>query len=135
MLYKGNKHVDSRGVLKFNNDFDATKIKRIYLIENSDISFIRGWQGHKIEQRWFACVAGKFKIGRMKIDNFEKPSVLLKPEYFELNSNALDFLHIPSGYITSIQSLENNSKLLVLADYHIGEIQDEYRFPLDYFIN
>lgn len=135
MLYKGSRSNDHRGILKFNNNFDATMIKRIYTIENIDTKFIRGWQGHKIEQRWFACIEGKFKICLIQIDNFQAPCSSLIPECFELYSDTLDFLHIPSGYITSIQALEDNSKLLVLADHTIGEIQDEYRFPLDYFIN
>ena len=42
-------------------------------------------------------------------------------------------LHVPQGYVTSIQSLEENSKLMAMADYLMGEIQDEYRFAVDYF--
>jgi hypothetical protein len=42
---------------------------------------------------------------------------------------------VPSGNITSIQALEANSKLMVMSDYLMGEIQDEYRFPIDYFKN
>ena len=33
----------------------------------------------------------------------------------------------------AIQAKKEGSKLLVLADYALGEIQDEYRFSLDYF--
>lgn len=135
MILKGNKFQDTRGIITFNNAFDATDIKRIYTIENASNDFVRGWQGHKVEQRWFACMAGRFKIGIIKVDNFEKPSRLLKPIFFELNTNQLDFLHIPAGNITSIQALTEDSKLLVLANYFLDEIQDEYKFPLEYFKN
>lgn len=134
-MLKGNEFQDERGIVTFNNTYDASQVKRIYTIENASTHFIRGWQGHKIEQRWFACMSGKFRIGVIKIDDFDKPSSTLKPAYFELNAEQLDFLHIPAGNITSVQSLEENSKLLILSDYFLGEIDDEYKFPLEYFKN
>lgn len=132
-LISGNIHSDERGQIKFNNEFNAAEIKRIYLIENRDIHFKRGWQGHKVEQRWFSVISGSFEIHLIQIDNWEKPSEDLKPFVFNLNSNKLDFLHVSSGYVSCIQALEENSKLLVLADYLLGEINDEYRFSLEYF--
>jgi dTDP-4-dehydrorhamnose 3,5-epimerase-like enzyme len=132
-LIKGNKHEDTRGTLFFNNNFNLTSIKRIYIIENQDTDFIRAWQGHKIEQRWFSAIKGSFKIELITIDNWELPSRSLIKHIFELNSLQLDVLHIPSGCISSIQSLEKGSKLLVMGDYSFGEIQDEYRFPLNSF--
>jgi hypothetical protein len=50
-----------------------------------------------------------------------------------LDSGKLDVLHVPSGYASSIQSLEEGSKLLVMADYLLGELADEYRYAVDYF--
>ena len=132
-LIHGNCHQDDRGCLKYNNDFNALEIKRIYTIENADIQFKRGWQGHKIEQRWFSVVTGKFIIQLIKVDNWENPDSKLKPFVFELSSENLDFLHVPSGYISCIQSKEENSKLLVMADFSAGEINDEYRYALDQF--
>ena len=132
---KGKKHEDERGIITFNNDFDASQIKRIYTIENHSVDFIRGWQGHKIEQRWFAAMKGKFEISVIKVDNFENPSKNLTVNTYELSDESLTYLHIPAGHITSIQALENESKLLVLADFGLGEVQDEYRYPLDYFNN
>jgi dTDP-4-dehydrorhamnose 3,5-epimerase-like enzyme len=133
LLIKGNYHNDNRGSLKYNNDFDASQIKRVYTIENVDLQVQRGWQGHKIEQRWFLAVSGKFKISLIKVDNWEKPSFELKPSVFELSSNILDVIHVPSGYMSCIQAIEDNSKLLIMADYRLGEIQDEYRFDLEQF--
>lgn len=132
-LIKGNNHKDHRGIITYNNDFDASQIKRIYTIENSSIEFIRGWQGHKIEQRWFACVQGSFEIDVIVVNNFDEPSRSLIPTKYNLDSEKLDLLHVKPGCITTIKSKEINSKLLVLSDYAIGEIQDEYRYDLDYF--
>lgn len=129
----GNQHQDHRGTIFFNNDFKALGIKRVYIIENADCKFIRAWQGHQIEQRWFSAIAGSFKIKLIEIDHWENPSKNLPVLEFILEANTLDILLIPKGFITSIQANEEQSKLLVFADYDLGEVDDEYRFPNDYF--
>ncbi|NML56004.1 WxcM-like domain-containing protein [Chryseobacterium cheonjiense] len=135
MIIKGKSFADDRGSLFFNNDFNASQIKRIYYIENRDTQFIRGWTGHKIEQRWFSAVQGSFTINLIKIDHWEKPSENLPVLKFELNSENLDILHVPPGYASAIQSHHENSRLLVMADYALGEITDDYRFPINHFEN
>lgn len=133
LLISGSVHKDARGSLFYNNNFDASVIKRIYCIENATINFNRAWQGHKIEQRWFSVIAGAFQILLIKVDDWVKPSKNLQPNRFILNSKTLDFLHVPEGYVSSIQALEEGSKLLVLGDYLLGEIKDEYKYPQNYF--
>lgn len=132
-LILGGNHKDDRGALKYNNDFELGSVKRMYFIENRDTLFVRAWQGHKIEQRWFTAVAGKFKIKLIEIDDWENPSKKLEKLTFEISNERADVLHIPEGYVSSIQALTEASKLLVMADYKINEIQDEYRFSSDYF--
>lgn len=132
-VIKGNRHQDERGSICFNNDFLPNGIKRIYTIENADADFVRAWQGHQIEQRWFSPIAGSFKIKLIKIDVWDQPSEVLPVMEFHLESESLDVLHVPPGFISSIQATSSNSKLLVFADYALGEISDEYRFPPDYF--
>jgi dTDP-4-dehydrorhamnose 3,5-epimerase-like enzyme len=132
-IVAGGSHSDTRGTVRFNNSFDATCIKRIYLIENNETTFVRGWQGHRIEQRWFSVLQGSFKIELIVIDNWENPSRDLKSLSFIVNAETLDVLHVPQGYVSSIQALEEGAKLLVMADYLLGAIQDEFRFEIDYF--
>jgi dTDP-4-dehydrorhamnose 3,5-epimerase-like enzyme len=132
-IIKGDVYEDNRGKLCFNNSFDASEIKRIYTIEHPSTKTIRGWQGHKIQKRWFSVLLGSFEIKTIAVDNWTKPNKFLKQSVFQLNNKRLDFLQIPPGYITSIQALENNSKLLVLADYRLDDTPDEYRFELNYF--
>src|SRR5690606_35344997 len=110
------------GIITFNNEFDASQVKRIYTIENLSTNCIRGWQGHKVEQRWFACMKGSFEISVIEIDDFEKPSKDLTITKYLLTAEVLTYLHIPSGCITAIQAKEEKSKLLVLADFNLGEI-------------
>ena len=132
-LIKGNSYTDERGTLQFNNDFNALGVKRLYTIQNKDTSFIRGWQGHKIEQRWFSVVQGSFQIKLIAIDDWDCPLPSLQQQQFILNSQNMDVLHVPAGYVSSIQGIEPSSKLLLMSDFLLGEINDEYRFDLDYF--
>lgn len=133
-LIKGKIHSDTRGKLSYNNEFDASRVKRIYFIENAE-SFIREWQGHKIEQRWFAAVSGKFLVKLVKVDNWETPDEDRSVVSYELKSEELDILHVPAGFVSSIQALAVDSKLLVMADHFLGEIDDEYRYSKNYFKN
>jgi dTDP-4-dehydrorhamnose 3,5-epimerase-like enzyme len=133
MLLTGKVYSDDRGLITYNNSFCASVIKRIYTIENHSLKFVRGWQGHKIEQRWFAAMKGSFKVSVICIDNFENPSIDLPIATYTLTTSGLNILHIPPGHITAIQALEVDSKLLVMADYGLGEVKDEYRYPIDYF--
>jgi dTDP-4-dehydrorhamnose 3,5-epimerase-like enzyme len=132
-LIQGNSHEDARGTLIYNNDFDAAAIKRIYLIENQSSDVIRAWRGHQIEQRWFTAIKGSFKIQLIAVDDWNTPLKKSKRLEFVLHSKKLDVLHIPAGYVSSIQSLEEEAKLLVMADYLLGELKDEYQFAVDYF--
>jgi len=132
-LISGGSQVDNRGSIKYNNDFDATLIKRIYLIENVDTIFVRCWQGHRIEQRWFTAVAGRFKIELIKVDDWENPSKELEKITFEISDKNVRVLHVPGGYISSIQSMIKSSVLLAMSDYKLNEIQDEYKFSQNYF--
>jgi len=133
IIVEGKVHTDFRGSLFYNNDFDAKEVKRIYFIENKDTDVVRAWQGHKIEQRWFSAVQGSFEIKLIEIDEWENPSKNSVIHTFILDASQLDILHIPKGCISSIQALEPNSKLMLMADYLLGEVKDEYRFDPDYF--
>ena len=132
-LVNGNCHKDPRGFLFYNNDFDLTIIKRMYVIENSSIDINRAWQGHQIEQRWFSAMAGSFVIQLIAIDNWDRPDKKSERFKFVLDSKKLDVLHIPAGYVSSIQSLAAGSKLLVMADYLMGVNKDDYRYESGYF--
>lgn len=132
-LIQGGCHNDARGSLKYNNEFDASAIKRIYTIENKNTNFIRAWQGHKIERRWFSAIQGSFEIKLIEIDSWNQVGKKSEVRIFALNSNSLDILYVPQGYISSIQAKEKDAKLLVMSDYFLGEIDDEYRLAPDFF--
>lgn len=125
---KGESFSDERGSLFFNNNLDFSEIKKVYIIENSDVSVVRAWQGHAIEQRWFIASTGSFEIKIVKIDDWTNPSDNLIKKSFKLESSDFSILKVPPGYATSIQALEEKSKLLVMSDYAPREVDDNYKF-------
>ena len=132
-IIEGNSFTDIRGTIYFNNSFDTSEIKRMYIIQNSSVDIIRGWQWHKVEQRWLSALQGEFEIYLIKIDNWGTPSKDLQSIKYKLNSDKMNVLHVPPGFVSSIRSKEPDSKLLVMSNYAIEEINDEYRFENDYF--
>lgn len=135
-IIKGESHTDERGTICFLNDFDMTDIKRIYQIIHPRTSVIRGWRGHKIERRWFNVNKGAFKVSLVKIDNWKQPNPNLTVDHFTLTATENSVLCVPAGYATSVQATQENSEVIVFADYGIEHAQnDDYLFPTDYFIN
>lgn len=132
-IIEGIRFVDDRGLLFYNNNVDFSLVKRCYIIENNKINPIRAWRGHKIEQRWFIAITGNFIVKLIHIDNWSLPNRLLPKFEFVLNSNSFNVLHIPPGYISSIESIDEGSKLFAMSDYGYMEINDDYQFPIDYF--
>jgi dTDP-4-dehydrorhamnose 3,5-epimerase len=121
LIINGGFFEDNRGRLDFVNDFDLSEIKRMYFTTNSEVGFFRGWQGHKIESRWFYCVKGKFEVNLVKIDDWQNPSEDLLEEMFVLEASNPQVLYIPAGYVNGFSSLEENSKLMVLSNFKLGE--------------
>ncbi len=136
-LLKGSIHNDSRGKITYNNNFSEQLlnrgIKKVYTLQNTDTVFVRAWQGHAVEQRWFSALSGKFRVFLIEIDDWSHPSRDLAQLEFILTADQMEVLHVPAGYASSIQAMEESSVLLVMADYAQGELQDDYRFPADYF--
>lgn len=127
---------DARGQIRFANDFDMSLVKRFYIIKNSDTDLVRGWRAHRIEQRWFYVLSGSFSIDIVKVDNWESTSIDLPVRREVLNVEEHTVFHLSSGYATAFQALEANSELLVFSDYSIDNaVNDDYTYPLDYFIN
>lgn len=70
----------------------------------------------------------------IQIDDWINPQKSKEMFTIVLNENNFDILCVPKGYVNSIQALEEDSKLLAMSDYLLGEIKDEYRFDSNYFI-
>jgi len=124
-LIKGNRFVDDRGIMRFNNEFDMTDVKRMYLIEPTP-QLIRAWQGHQIENKWFSVVSGRFEV---QVVSMEDHSV---KKAFILSDDIDVVIKIESGFYNGFKALEPQSKLMVYSDKSLGEsLNDDYRLSLE----
>jgi len=126
---------DHRGQIRFVNEFDMSLVKRFYLIKNSDLELVRGWRAHRVEQRWFYVLSGSFRIDLVKIDNWDNPSKDLNIEKIVLSVNDHKVFHVPSGYGTAFQAIEEDSEILAFANYPLSHApSDDHTYNLDYFL-
>lgn len=133
-LIEGGVAKDSRGEIRFVNDFDMTEIKRFYIIKNSDTQTIRGWRAHRLGQRWFYVLSGAFSLDIVKITDWDSIDREVSIQNYKLSKHSQQMLHLPVGYATAIRATEADSELLVYADQSLTEsLHDDYTFDLDYF--
>jgi dTDP-4-dehydrorhamnose 3,5-epimerase len=111
-------------------------VKRFYLIEHSDTSIVRAWQGHKVEQKWFYVIEGSFKIVLVKPDEWEDPSDNLTALQFTLSSINQQVLHVPGNFANGFKAEEENSKIIVFSSFTVEESSnDNYRFDKNKWYN
>ena len=133
-IIQGSNHSDARGEVSFVNDFDFSGIKRFYTITNAHTAQFRAWQGHKLDNKNFYCVAGSFDIYFVKIDDWNNPSRDLKVEKITLSASDSKVLCIPSGFANGIKSLKSNSKLLSFSTLPLDNVvEDDVRFDSNYW--
>lgn len=115
-LIKGGRDTDYRGQICYNNDFILTDIKRMYTIENWELNPIRGWQGHKIEKRWFASVNGSKELKEKLLSNILEYAVTHVAYYDGINPNTInnfpviDKSEITSNYSTMFSAVYKDKK-------------------------
>lgn len=68
--------------------------------------FVRGWQGHTIEQRWFSVFNESFRILVATANDYTESKFNQRAIEFVLDEKRLDILHVHADYIIAIQSLE-----------------------------
>ena len=118
--------------MRFANAFNMDEIVRFYEIAPANQEYIRAWQGHQREKKWFHCLSGAFVINLVEIDDFSGPSPDVTPLRFELNAMEPNILAVPSGYATGIKACSENARLQVFSDASLKDSsEDDYRFPLE----
>ncbi|MBS0028832.1 hypothetical protein ACTJJ0_12870 [Chitinophaga sp. 22321] len=128
-LIKGGSFTDTRGTLGFVNEFTFPGVKRFYQIVHPDVSVVRAWQGHKVEQKYFYVPKGKFALAWVAIDNWDQPRADLKAEYVILKEEEPAVLSIPPGYANGIKALEPGSVLMVYSDLDLQQSgEDRWSF-------
>jgi dTDP-4-dehydrorhamnose 3,5-epimerase len=124
ILIKGNLHVDKRGVVRYVNDFDMSRVVRMYCIEPK-FGVIRAWQGHQKETKWFYAAKGSFLVKTIKMDTLEKNEYLLK-------DNESIVLEIPGGYYNGFVAMQEGSVLLVFSNLNLEASKgDDFRESLE----
>ena len=118
MIIKGGSHTDARGKLEYINDFDLSKVKRLYKTTHFDTETIRAWQVHEIETKWFHCIKGSFEV---KIANLETGEV----KEFILTVNEPTVLHVPKGNANGFKALEDNSQFMIFSDLSLEEAKED----------
>ena len=121
----GNSFVDDRGTLRFVNDFDFSKVKRFYQVENHSKGFIRAWHGHKKEAKFVYVAKGSALIGVVNLDTEEVQKNIL-------SSEKPSVLYIPPNHANGFKTLEDDTILMFFSTSTIEESQgDDYRFAWD----
>jgi len=120
MIIKGNSHSDNRGKIHFINDFDLTRVVRMYCI-HPEKGCIRAWQGHYKETKWFFVAKGEFLIKTVDMKSGAYNS-------YSMNECKSEVLEIPSGYYNGFQAVEDKSVLIVLSDFTLADsVKDDFR--------
>ncbi|UJP64465.1 WxcM-like domain-containing protein [Mongoliitalea daihaiensis] len=123
-VIEGNLHRDERGVVRFVNDFDMSRVVRMYCIE-PNLGVVRAWQGHKKETKWFFAAKGSFFVKTVEMDSLEKKEYLLK----DTESKVLE---IPGGHYNGFEGLEEGSVLMIFSDVGLEESKvDDFRQSLE----
>jgi hypothetical protein len=124
MLTIGYIHKDTRGTIRFVNDFDMSAVVRMYCIE-PNLVVVRAWQGHKVERKWFYAAKGRFLVKTVEMDSLNK-------EVFELTSLESKVLEIGGGYYNGFEALEEGSVLMVFSDFNLEQSKnDDYRETIE----
>ncbi len=128
-LLDGGIFTDHRGQISYANDLDMSEVARFYVIHHSDTSVIRAWHAHQHEKKWFYVVRGSFTGAFVKIDDWEHPSLDLKPEVFHLSAQKSQVLCVPEGYANGFQAEKPDSILLVFSSKILSEaVHDSWRY-------
>jgi len=136
ILIKGDFFSDSRGTMRFVNDFRFEDIKRFYFIKHSDTFVVRAWQGHQFEKKYFYPISGSFVVAWVKIDDFKNPSDELIPEYHILSSKNSEIIMVPKGYANGLKAVEPNSEIMIFSDMNLEEsVNEKIRYPADKWLN
>ena len=135
-IIQGGIYSDKRGFLRFVNDFLMKDVVRFYIIRHNNTEFIRAWQAHKIEKKYFYVLRGQFIVAYLKLDNFDKPDLKKKADYTILSDQENKVLSIPEGYANGLKALEPDSEILVFSNLTVeNSKKDNYRYPSDWWFD
>ena len=128
VILDGAVATDDRGCVRYVNDFDFSRVKRFYQVENHKRGFIRAWHGHKKEAKYVYVPKGTAVIGVVKLP-LSSTSESHNPEKFILSANKPQILYIPKGFANGAMTLEENTIIQYFSTSSLEEsIGDDIRF-------
>lgn len=133
-VISGESFIDERGQLCAFPAFDFLNVKRCYIVENFSRSLIRGFHGHKTEEKYalVCCGSALFKV--VKMDSFPNPSKKNTLYGFTLSYRKPEILHIPAGFAHGFKALEQGTKIIFFSTATLSlSKKDDYRIPYDYY--
>ena len=120
-MIEGGRHEDGRGVLRFCNGFDMAAIKRFYTIANGPENPVRGWIGHRKENKWFFPIKGATIISIETMD-----AGVVRSKYV-LTAETPSVLNVPGGNWFCIEQ-HDGAEVMVFSDCKVGEYEnDDFR--------
>ena len=132
----GSLFTDDRGLLRFVNDFDMSKIKRFYQVENFELSTIRAFHGHMKEEKYVYVTSGTILLCLVKLTDTTNPSKDEKVERIVISARNPQIVTIPAGYANGFKSLEKDTSVIFFSTSSLDESKgDDYRFSHDYWGN
>jgi dTDP-4-dehydrorhamnose 3,5-epimerase len=133
-LIPGGQHADERGTVSFVNEFDFKGVDRFYWVTAGEVNVLRGWVGHRREQKWFTVAQGEVLVAVVRPDDWERPSQDLPVARYLLSAAHPQVLHKPPGHATASVNLNKEAVLLVFSSGKIEAAKsDDFRFPVDYW--
>jgi len=126
-IMTGGVFADDRGKLRFVNEFDFSKVKRFYQVENHRQGFIRAWHGHVNEGKYVYVPQGSALVGLVSL---EQESAT--PRKLTLTSEKPQVLWIPPNHANGFMNLEENTIIMFFSTSSLEESKgDDIRFPYD----
>jgi len=126
-IMNGGVFADDRGKLRFVNDFDFSKVKRFYQVENHRQGFIRAWHGHVHEGKYVYVASGTALVGAVPLDDNNA-----EPKKFIMTSEKPQVLWIPPNYANGFMNLEKDTIILFFSTSTLEESKgDDIRFAYD----
>jgi len=126
-IMTGGIFADDRGKLRFVNEFDFSKVKRFYQVENHRQGFIRAWHGHINEGKYVYVPQGSALVGLVPLEHKSAT-----PHKVTLTSEKPQVLWIPPNHANGFMSLEENTIIMFFSTSSLEDSKgDDIRFPYD----
>lgn len=131
--YEGKLFKDSRGSVRFINDFTFEGVKRFYEVEHTEDT-PRAFHGHLKEAKYVYVAQGSILLCAVELDDTKAPSQDNHVYRFILNTDDPKVIYIPAGYANGFHVLEKHSKVIFFSTASVEESKsDDFRFPYDYW--